>query len=95
MPSALELEFSVYYREFDRSVGPWTGTRIRKLCNLLKLTLPEFCAMIRVPEHLIESYCLKGRFPGCVKTVLNLVERSAHRKYLGTAYEQSVLPYEL
>lgn len=92
MHSPLELEFVVHYREMDMKSGKWTGMRIRRLCNLMKLTKPEFARLIRLMPHQLDGYVEDGKFPGCVKLVLELIERAAHRTYLGKAFDNSLFP---
>lgn len=95
MLSALELEFRVHWKEFDDLYGKWDGLRVRRLCDILGLTLPELAALTRIPAHQLRKWGETEKFPGCVKTILNLMERSAYQTYLGKVYTTSMFPHRL
>lgn len=92
MESALALEFKVHYKEVDISSGKWTGIRIRRLCNLLKLTQEEFSYFIRLRPAQVQAYIDAGRWPACVRLLLDLVERSSFQTYLGKCYTSPLFP---
>lgn len=92
MESALELEFKVHYKMVDAKSGKWTGLRIRRLCNILKLTQPELARMLRLNPFQLKQLIETEKWPGCVKLLLDLVEHSAHRSYLGKTYTYSLFP---
>lgn len=85
METSLELEFRVHYKELDLNSGHWTGVRIRRLCNVMKLTQNELARFIRIPPHQLKSWITTEKWPGCIKLILDLVERSAHASYLGSS----------
>lgn len=91
MESALELEFKIHHAEVDLHSGKWTGIRIRRLCNLLKLTQDEFARFVRIPPHQLRKWIEDNKWPGCIKLLLNLIERSAHASYLGASYTKNPL----
>ncbi len=92
MESSLELEFKVHYKEVDTQSGKWTGIRIRRLCNLLKLTQEEFARFLRLPPHQLASWITSEKWPGCIKLLLDLTERSAFQSYLGKSYTSPLFP---
>lgn len=91
-PTALEIEFSVHYREMDQESGRWNGLRIRRLCNLLRLTQEEFARLIRLKPHQLREWIDGERWPGCVLLILELIERSAHQTYLGKVHSKPLFP---
>lgn len=93
--TALELEIRVHWREMDKEAGPWDGLRIRRLCDILGLTLSEFSALIRIPKAKLLKWAMDGKYPGSVKNTLNLIERAAHQNYLGKAYTSPLFPLGL
>jgi hypothetical protein len=92
MASALELQFRVHYKALEQESGPWTGDRIRKLCRLLRLSVPELARLIRVNPHALRSGAVMETIPSHIRLLLDLVERSAHGKYLGKTYSQPLIP---
>jgi hypothetical protein len=93
--SALEIEFVVHYRELDNASGPWEALRVRQLCNLLNLTQRELARLLRIPPGMLDRYVETGKFPGCIKLMLELIERSAMRTYLGKTYSRPLLPLDI
>lgn len=92
MESALSLEFKVHYKEVDDRSGKWNGMRVRRLCNLLKLTQEEFAYFLRLRPHYLKQCIDSGKFPGCIKLLLDLTERSSHQTYLGKAFRYPLFP---
>lgn len=93
MQSSLELEFKVHYKEVDMQSGKWTGIRIRRLCNMLKLTQEEFSALLRIKPYQLKTWIDDGKWPGCIKLLLDLTERSAFQSYLGKVYTSPLFPH--
>lgn len=92
MASALELQFRVHYKELDKQSGPWSGERIRNLCRLLRLSVPELARLIRVNPSALKQGAVMQTIPGHIRLLLDLVERSAHSQYLGKTYSQPLIP---
>lgn len=89
----LQLEINVHYRELDTESGPWDGTRVRRLCRTLQVTEAELASFIRVPTAILARYALLGRYPKPIRLLLDLIERSAHSRILGTVYKTPLLPH--
>lgn len=91
-PTAMELQIRVHYKEWDDQNGPWDSIRVKKLCRLLQITIPELARMIRVMPGSFQGYLNSDKFPDAVKLLLDIVERGAHKDFLGSTPTKTLFP---
>lgn len=90
--SPLELDLLIHYRMGDDASGPWDGVRVNRLCVLLHISAAELARLIRVPPGYLIERMTKQKFPAPVRLLLDLVEQTAHIKYLGRPPARKIIP---
>lgn len=90
--SPLELDLLIHYRRLDEASGSWDGVRVNRLCALLHISAAELARLVRVPPHYLLDRMTKQKFPAPVRLLLDIVEQTAHIKYLGREPKHKLIP---
>lgn len=90
--SGMELDLLVHYREMDKISGPWDWVRLNRLCALLHISKNEFARLVRLTPNRVSMYMDRQVMPGCLRLLFDLVEQSAHQKYLGRDKTHTLIP---
>lgn len=90
--SPLELDLRIHYKRLDEQSGPWDGVRINRLCALLRMSAAEMACLLRLQPHYLLDRMKTQKFPAPVRLLLDMLEQSAHTKYLGRPPKYKVIP---
>lgn len=91
--SPLSLSFRAHYKMLDAESGPWTLSRVRGLCNSLRISEDELAQFLRIPTRKFRVYLITG-FPPWLRLMLVMIEGWVKRTRLGDT-ETQIFPTHL